>query len=780
VRLFPASPCVAWFGPFPDDLPWWAYLIAAALLLALAFLFRYRLFVRLPLWILKHTLYRLRVHGLENLPARGPALLVCNHVSHIDALLLLAAQKRRVRFIMWAPYTRLPGLRWLLRLANVIPIDSSSGPRAILHSLRAASDALARGEVVCIFAEGGITRTGFLLPFHRGFEHIVKRCPAPVIPVCLDNVWGSIFSFQGGRFFWKWPLRVPYPVSIAFGEPLPPTATAVEARQAIQKLSADCSVRRADQRRPIHRQFVRTAVRHPFRVCFIDPNSPYKLKFRYGEVLVGAKILARRLRPLLGDERMVGLWLPPSAGGAITNIAVALLGKVAVNLNYTSSPESLQSAVRQCGIRHVLTSLRFLSKMKLDPGPDVELVPLERFRETVTKWERIRTFLSVLLLPGFVQERWILGLGGHRIDDLATVIFSSGSTGDPKGVMLTHANIAANAESMIQAINLRPRDRLLGVLPFFHSFGYTVTLWGPLQIGASIVYHVDPRESQVIGELCRQHGCTIFLTTPTFLRYCLRRCGPDDFKTVRLLVCGAEKMPPTLAAEFRERFGVEPLEGYGCTELSPVVSTNVPDWERDGVRQVGNKPGTIGQPLPGEAARIVDPETFEPLPQGQEGLLLIYGANVMAGYLGRPELTREAVRDGWYVTGDLARYDEDGFLTITDRLSRFSKIGGEMVPHQKIEDELHAIAQATERTFVVTGVPDEGKGERLVVLHLPLHELDARGLWQRLSGKGLPNLWVPRERDFYQVAELPVLGSGKVDLKRVKELALERTLKKTG
>jgi acyl-[acyl-carrier-protein]-phospholipid O-acyltransferase / long-chain-fatty-acid--[acyl-carrier-protein] ligase len=777
VCLLAANPSWAWFGLSHDEIPWWAYLLGALFLLALAYLFRYRLFVRLPLWILKHTLYRLRVHGLENLPATGPALLVCNHVSHIDALLLLAAQKRRIRFVVWAPYLRFPGLRWLLRLANVIPIDSSSGPRAILQSLRAASDALARGEVVCVFAEGGITRTGFLLPFHRGFEQVVKRSPAPVIPVCLDNVWGSIFSFQGGRFLWKLPHRIPYPVSIAFGRPLPPTATAVEVRQAIQQLSADCAVRRADQRRPVHRQFVRTAVRHPFRVCFIDPNSPMKKKvFRYGEMLAAAKMMARRFRPLLGDEKMVGVWLPPSAGAAITNIALALLGKVAVNLNYTSSPESLRSAVRQCDIRHVLTAQRFLCKLKLDPGPGVELVPLEQYREQVTRWERLRAFLSVLLLPGFVQERWVLGLGGHTVHDLATVIFSSGSTGEPKGVMLTHGNIAANAESMIQAINLRPRDRLLGVLPFFHSFGYTVTLWGPLQIGASVVYHVDPRASKEIGELCREHRCTIFLTTPTFLRFCLRRCEPDHFKTLRLLVCGAEKMPPTLAQEFQGRFGVTPLEGYGCTEMSPVVSTNVPDWDRDGVRQMGNKLGTIGQPLPGVAARIVDPDTFEPLPPGQEGLLLVYGANVMTGYLGRPDLTGEVIRDGWYVTGDIARYDEDGFLTITDRLARFSKIGGEMVPHQKIEDQLHEIAQTSERTFVVTAVPDEGKGERLVVLHVALNGgLDARGLWQQLTGRGLPNLWVPRERDFFQIPELPVLGSGKVDLKRVKELALERT-----
>ena len=776
----PTNLCMAWLGLFPAEVPWWTYLIAGILLLGLAYLFRYRLFVRLPLWLLTHTVYRVRVYGLENVPADGPALLVCNHLSHIEALLLLAAQKRRIRFIVWAPYLRIPGLRLLLRLANVIPIDSSSGPRAILQSLRAASDALTRGEVVCIFAEGGITRTGFELPFHRGFEQIVKRSPAQVIPVCLDNAWGSLFRLGGRRLFWKWPQCLPYPVSIAFGKPLPATITAVEVRQHIQTLSAECSIRRADQRRPLHRQFVRRAVRHPFRTCIIDPNSPYKLKVRYGEVLVGVKIMAQRLRPLLGEERMVGLWLPPSAGGAIVNIALAVLGKVAVNLNYTSSPESIESAIRQCGIRHVLTSLRFLAKMKLDAGEGVELIPLEQFRKTVTRWERIRSFLSVLLLPGFVQERWILGLGKHRMDDLATVIFSSGSTGDPKGVMLTHGNIAANIESMVQAINLRPRDRLLGVLPFFHSFGYSVTMWGPLQVGASVVYHVDPRQAKEIGELCRMHGCTIYVTTPTFLRFCLRRCEPDDFKTVRFLVCGAEKMPATLPQEFKERFGVEPVEGYGCTELSPVTTTNLPAWERDGVRQVGNKQGTIGQPLPGVAIRIVHPETLEPLPQGQDGLMLVNGANVMTGYLGRPDLTREAIRDGWYVTGDIARYDEDGFLTITDRLSRFSKIGGEMVPHQKVEDQLHEIAQATERVFVVTAVPDEGKGERLVVLHVPLDGLDARSLWQQLSGKGLPNLWVPRERDFYQVPELPVLGTGKVDLKRVKELAMERALRKTG
>ena len=622
---------------------------------------------------------------------------------------------------------------------------------------------------MCIFAEGRFTRTGFLLPFHRGFEQIVKRSPAPIIPVCLDQVWGSIFSYRRGKIIWKLPDRLPYQVTVAFGAPMPPTATAVEVRMAVQKLSADSSIARTPQRRPIHREFVRIAAKHPFRSCIIDPTNAQKPIYSYATVLAGAKLIARRLRPLLGEDKMVGLWLPPSAGGAIANIALSLLGKTSVNLNYTSSPDVVQSAIRQCQIKHVLTSRLFTNKMKLEPGPGIELVYLEDFRKGIGTVKRLRAWLAVVLLPGWMQDR-LLGLTSHKITDLATVIFSSGSTGDPKGVMLSHGNIAANVESMVQAIDAGMNDRILGILPFFHSFGYTVTLWTPLQIGASVVYHVDPRQAKEIGELCKKYACTIYLTTPTFLRFCLRRCEQDDFKTLRILMCGAEKLPPSLAEDFKEKFGVLPLEGYGCTELSPAAVVNVPDREHHGYRQVGNKPGSIGQPLPGVAAKVVDPESFADLPPGKEGLLLVCGANVMQGYLGRPELTKEVIRDGWYVTGDIARYDEDGFLTITDRLSRFSKIGGEMVPHQMVEDQLHEILGTSERHFVVTAVPDESKGERLVVIHLPLNGTDTRQVWQRLNSRGLPNLWVPRQRDFFAIPELPILGSGKVDLKRVKEV----------
>jgi acyl-[acyl-carrier-protein]-phospholipid O-acyltransferase/long-chain-fatty-acid--[acyl-carrier-protein] ligase len=425
----------------------------------------------------------------------------------------------------------------------------------------------------------------------------------------------------------------------------------------------------------------------------------------------------------------------------------------------------------------VLTSRLFTTKIRLD-APGVELVYLEDFRKEVTTFQRLRAFLTILLLPAFVLDKWVLRLGSHVPDNLATVIFSSGSTGEPKGVMLSHRNIAANVESMIQAIDLRPRDRFLGILPFFHSFGYSVTIWVPLLVGTSIVYHPDPRQALEIGQLCRTYRCTLFLATPTFLRIYLKRCEPGDFASLRMLICGAEKMPQSLAQDFFKKFGVMPLEGYGCTELSPVVATNVQDWSGASVRQLGNKPGTIGRPVPGVAARIVDPDTFEPLPADKEGLLLICGGNVMMGYLNNSEATHRAIRDGWYVTGDIAKFDNDGFITLTGRLSRFAKIGGEMVAVERIEEELNVLVGAGERVCAVTSIPDERRGERVVVLHLPLNGIDIRRLCQQLAERGLPSLGLPSERDFFEIEEIPVLGSGKLDVKGIRELALNKAADK--
>jgi len=759
------NPCLALL-----DAPSFWLLLAVGLGFGLL-LWRPALLFRPLLWLLTHSLYRLRVTGRTHLPAQGPALLVCNRANALDSLLLVAALRRPVRLLLWTPYPRVPGLGRLLAWLRVIPLDGSAGPRGVVRGLRAARAALANGEVVCLFAENTRTRAGFLLPFHRVFRLLMRRAQVPIVPLCLEHDWGSLCTPLDGRYVGKWPQQLPYPVTVAFGSPLPPTATAGAVRQAMQKLSADAAFARASDRLPVHRVFVRNAARQPFRPCLYDTNAHKWLK--YGEVLTGALLLARQLRPLLGDERMVGVWLPSSVGGALANLVLALLGKTSVNLNYTSSPDNVRSAIRQCGIRHVLTSRLFTGKGVQLPEPDLA-VNLEDFRKNIPGWQRILTFLSVVVLPGWVFDR-LLGLQRHRLDDVATVIFSSGSTGEPKGVVLTHQNIMANAESMIQTIDLSKDDRILGILPFFHSFGYTVTLWTPLVIRASTVYYPDPRQAKEVGDLCRTHRATILLATPTFLRFYLRRCDPQDFVSLRILVCGAEKMPQGLAREFQQKFGILPLEGYGCTELSPVATVNVPDVDIGGRTLIGNQPGTIGPPVPGVAGRIVHPDTLEPVPLGQDGLLLIFGANVMRGYLERPDLTAKAIRDGWYSTGDIAHFDEDGFVTITGRLSRFAKIGGEMVPLEKLEDELHAILGTNDRICALAAVPDEKRGERLVVLHLPLEGTDVQQLCDRLGERGLPNLWLPGARDFFELAELPLLGSGKLDLKRLKDIAIEKT-----
>lgn len=729
---------------------------------------------RLILAVVSRSLLWLHARERANVPSSGPVLLVSNPVSYLAWTLIYQACPRRVRFLMLAGWTGRGFPGWVLRRLGAIT-PRGSDQAALEQTLDEAAAALDRGEVVCLFAEGCQTADGGLLPYHRIYQHITARCPAPVVPVSLQQPQGSLLNLQVDRFIYKMPPEWPSPVWVRFGPPLPAGTSAGTVRQAQQELSAALAVEQEPTRRPLHRHFVRMAAHRPFHTCWIDSSVPGE-EMSYAKAYVASVCLAEILRPILGDEPMVAVWLPSGRGGAIVNVALALLGKTSVNLNYTAATDAIHSALRQCHCRHILTARRFTARMPLDPVPGVETIHLEDLLPRLSWWRKLTALVSVVLLPGWFLERVVLKLGGHTSDQVATIIFSSGSTGEPKGVMLTHGNVAANVESMVQATNLGPADRALGVLPFFHSFGYTVTLWAPLMVGATAVYHPDPRQAREIGELCRKHRCTIYLSTATFLRFCLKKCEADDFRTVRILMCGAEKLPPSLALDFQRRFGVLPLEGYGCTELAPAAAANMPDQPFGKLTQVHNKIGTVGPPLPGCAARIVHPETREPLPLGEEGMLLITGANVMKGYLGKPDATREVIVDGWYVTGDIARLDEDGHVTLTGRLSRFAKVGGEMVPLERIEEALHEILGTSDRVCAVTCVPDEARGERIVVLYVkeqltPLG-FEVRPWCAALSTRGLPNLWVPGERDFHSVPELPVLGSGKINLKKVKELAV--------
>jgi acyl-[acyl-carrier-protein]-phospholipid O-acyltransferase / long-chain-fatty-acid--[acyl-carrier-protein] ligase len=721
--------------------------------------------LRLLLWIAAHTLYRLDMKGQENMPARGGALLTPNHTSWVDAVLLIAATDRPIRFVMFKGVYENPLIKPFAKMLQIIPIASDQGPREMIHSLRAASEALRNGEVVCIFPEGEITRIGQMLAFRRGFERIVKGIDVPIIPVNIDGIWGSIFSFSRGHFLWKWPRAIPYPVRITFGTPLPSTATAAEVRHAVQALGVEAFQRRRRYMKPLTRSFLQAARHRPRRFAMADGRTP---KLRFGDSLIRTVFLARRLRPLWSDQKMVGILLPPSIPGALVNWAALLLGKVPVNLNYTSSNESIASCAKQCDLRTVVTSHQFLEKVPVQPPG--QLIYAEDLALNPSFREKIAAFLAAKFLPARLLEMFLGVSQPPKLDDTATIIFSSGSTGDPKGVMLSHFNLASNVEQLEQVFHLNEKDRILGILPFFHSFGFTGTICLPPLAGIGVVFQVSPLDAQAIGALVSKYSITLLLSTPTFLNTYARRISPEAFGSLRIVMAGAEKLPERIAQSFEDHFGIRPLEGYGCTECSPVVAVNTYDFRAAYFRQVGAKRGTIGHPLPGIAVRIIDPDTGGNLPPDTPGLLLVRGPNVMVGYLNRPDKTAEVLHDCWYNTGDIATIDGDGFLRVTDRLSRFSKIGGEMVPHLRVEEKLHELLGADGQVLAVTAIPDEKKGERLAVVHT-LKEDPLREILDKLAKSNLPPLWKPRPDQFLYVEKLPYLGTGKLDLRKLREIA---------
>lgn len=718
-------------------------------------------FLRLMLLPLTRCFYQLRPIGLENVPVSGPVLLVANHVSFIDAFLIAMANQRLVRFLMLRSYYDLPVAGWFFRAMGCIPVSSTDGPRALVESFKRARAYMQSGEAVCIFAEGEISRHGQMQRFKKGFERMVDGGDTPIIPVHLDEVWGSVFSFSEGRVLFKWPRRLPYKVTVSFGKPLPATATAFEVRQAILELGAEAFKHRLEDARPLPLEFARKAKARPFAFFFGDSLGA---RLNGLTALTGAYLLGKTLQRQAGAAPHVGVFLPPGVPGALVNIGLSLRGKVPVNLNYSASKEVVDACVEKAGLDAVVSSRKF--EEKLGWGPSGRKLYLEDVAPAIGPVKKALTAAGLLALPSFVLERTVFKRARVPLDALATIMFTSGSTGVPKGVMLTHANIHANIAAAAQVLPLGPGDVMIGVLPFFHSFGLTATLWLPPCLGMGAAYHYSPLDAKRVGELCAEFGGTAIVGTPTFLTAWMRRVEPEKFKTLRYVVAGAEKLRDEVAKAFEEKYKAVILEGYGATELSPLAALNIPDIEWPGIKQTGTKRGTVGQPVPGVCMKVVDPDTGKELAADAPGLLLVKGLNVMRGYLNDEAKTREAIKDGWYVTGDIARIDEDGFVTLTDRLSRFSKIGGEMVPHIRVEEKLHELLDLAEQTFVVAAVPDEKRGERLVVLHKDGPDLDA--LLPRLQASDLPKLWLPDKASFHKVEEFPLLGSGKLDFQKLK------------
>src|SRR6266403_1677051 len=661
---------------------------------------------------LLRCLYRVTAHGLRNLPSGG-FLLLPNHITWVDAIVLQVACPRPIRYIIDQEFYRKPMLYPFLRIVRCIPIDIRH-PRS---AIRVAAEQITAGEIVCLFPEGQLTRSGTLLRLQRGYEVIARHANAPVVTAWLDQLWGSIFSFQGGKFFAKFPKRIPYPVIIAFGKPLKAEAADIPTvREELLKLDEFCFSRRPSLDRHLAEECVRGLKRRRFATAVIDGTDHSELS--RAKLLGAAAALSRYLRKEFSDER-IAIVLPASKASMLANLAVTLADKVPVDLNFTMGRAANESCCKRANLRVAISATQFMERLKDFPWPERvlkldELMP--QLKRQIVFWWIVSVLVPARLLLRLLQ---IPKQGGHRE---AVLLFTSGTTGEPKGVVISHRNVVGNVSQFRQLLDARETDAILASLPFFHTFGSTVTLWYPLIEGVRIVTYPNPLEAAKNAALIERYKLTFLLATPTFLRMYLRKAEPHQLSSLRLIITGAEKLPLDLASHFEKQFEKKVFEGYGLTESAPVVSTNLPDPEpkKPGEQvQSSSRLGSVGRLAPGIAAEIREPETDRKLLLYETGMLWLRGPNIFEGYLHDPRQTAEVLCQGWLKTGDIGRFDEDGFLYIEGRLSRFSKIGGEMVPHETIESkivDLLGFSGIEERPIAIMGVQDEAKGEALVLL----------------------------------------------------------------
>jgi acyl-[acyl-carrier-protein]-phospholipid O-acyltransferase/long-chain-fatty-acid--[acyl-carrier-protein] ligase len=713
--------------------------------------------------------YRVKSRGQQHLPGTG-ALIICNHLSYVDAVVLQIASPRPIRFVAFAGLAKSPVVRFLFRAAGVIPV----APDKPMKGIRIAVDAIKAGELVCVFPEGAISRTGQLMLLKRGFETIARQAHAPVVPAVIDGLWGSVFSFAGNKYLWKSPRLMPTHVCVIFGQQIAPDKIDLgSARRALLDLGEEAFQERPSLKRHVARECVRALAKRPRHLEVIDRTAERR-PVKAGQLLAVAAALSRYLRKHVPEQR-VGIVLPPGAGAHIANLAVACAGKVPVNLNFTVGRAAVEAALRIGEIKTVITADAMRAKIPNFPFPENTL----DLKRTIEAAGGKKAILPWLLAAFLLPNQWIadlLGLPRTGDNEEAGLLFTSGSSGEPKGVVLTHRNILSNC-AQISSLSILPDTAIIvGCLPVFHSFGFTVTLWYPILRGCKVVTLPSPLETRKIVEAIRDEKATVMVGAPTFIRPFLKKATKEELASLDLVVTGAEKLPMDLYEAFLEQFGIEVLQGYGLTETTPVASVNQhnpPVTTATAEPQDGKRTGSVGRLMPGMSARVVDPDTGEELPMSSTGMLWLKGPNIFAGYLKDPEKTAGAIKTGrWFITGDLGRMDDDGFVYIEGRLSRFSKIGGEMVPHGTIEAriaELFAWDQNEGPTVVVTGVPDASKGEALVMLTTV--EVTAEQVRTKLLEAGLPNLWVPRI--IRRVDKIPMLGTGKTDLKGCRTLAIE-------
>jgi len=729
-------------------------------------------FLRLCAWLLAHSFYRIRVLHAERIPEQGGALLVANHVSWVDWLILSVITRRRIHFLIQRQYYEWKPIHWLLKLGGCIPVASGDAPEVVAESLGRAGEQLEQGHLVGIFAEGTITRTGQMQTIRRGYQRILSGRGIPVVPIYLDGLWGSLFSHEGGRFLRRFPKHIPYPVTVVVGEPLPSRAEPWHLRAALQRLSAEAWDDRRATRRPLHQALLRHA-RRSGRAALLEPGR---------RPLSRAAVLARALalRDLvvgeLGDASRVGLLLPHGGDECIALLAIQYAGLVPVPLGTEGSASELDEALARAGVQVVLTGPELAGRLpsRVRTLDVAALLRPEGARHRRLRREARLWRLVGWVLPGFAAEWLALRGPARRLEDEAVLLFSAGSTGRPKAVALSHHNVRCNVEAVRELLPRHDDDVFVSLLPLSLATGFAHGLWLPLLGESRVVALPDPLDARAVGRAVAREGGTVLLATPRLLELYLRGVKPDHFGSLRMVFAFGEPLRPALRLAFEARFGLRPLEALSSTECGGFVTLSTPDVREAGIFHRGARPGSVGHPLPGLALEVVDPRSGELRAAGEPGELRVLGPAVSRGYLDDPALDARAFRAGWFVSGDEGFEDEDGFVTVTGRFARASMVDGQRLSHAALEDAVSAQLGTPDTPLAIVEAPDGAGGARLAVCYVR-GALQPAQVVAGLRAAGLREPWLPRESDFVELPALPLLPTGTVDFRALHRAVAGRT-----
>ena len=723
--------------------------------------------------------YKLEVNGMKNIPSNGGVLLLGNHVSWIDWAVILMSTPREVKFVMHKPIYDKWFLTWILKIFKTIPISNGSSKSTI----KTIAKELDEGNVVVLFPEGSLTRNGHMGEFKRGFEKILEHTTkdVKVVSFYIRGLWESTFSKANKKVVKSYKTNS---VTVSFSKPMPKAkANVISVKNEVTNLSTASWEEHLKNLSTLNETIFDKLKEVGRKMIFAD-STGLELS---GHKFLTVSILFKDLIKNKIEGQNIGLLLPSTAAGAFINNSVLMLGKTVVNLNYTAEINSLIKSVEKAEIKTIVASKKFIEKLQ-EKGIHlnelleiVDVIYVEELKPQISKVKALFTLLSVKFVPSCILK--MIHISKIQKDDTVVILFSSGSEGIPKGVELTSDNILGNTQQIAGILNLDDDDIIVGSLPIFHAFGITVTTFLPLIEGVKCVAHPDPTDGLGLGKLISKYKATIMCGTSTFYRLYTKNTKVHAlmFDSIKLAVAGAEKLRDDVRADFKKKFGKDIYEGYGTTETTPVASCNIPNVlaTDDFTVQIGSKLNTVGMPLPGTKIKITDPETFEELAIGEEGMILIAGIQVMKGYLKDELKTQEVLKviDGqtFYVTGDKGKVDNDGFVTIVDRYSRFAKLGGEMISlgaiEEKISKLIHKENEETTIDFILTSLEDAKKGEKIILLVSGANQEQINILKEKIINSFENKLMIPST--IHIVEDIPKLGTGKKDFKGARELAKE-------